>query len=103
MTKKEIARIRADYASGLTLCQVARMHSRFSRSQIRIALDGFIRRPSPLNPDPSEEEVALRRDEINRRWTPEQAAARWVGRYVSKPEALGSCLSRAIRAIGGDA
>ena len=104
VSRVTVQKIRKDYMEGMTLLALGRKYSWVPRRLVRQCLEGIIRPKSrPVKADPSEEEIAEKRDAINRSWTPEQARLRWVGRYATKPETLGSCLSRAIREMGGDA
>lgn len=101
---RAMARVRADYMSGMSISDLMKKHRFLTSRQVRQCLEGILRPKSrPSRPDPDEAEIARLRDEINRSWTPEQASLRWMGRYVTRPETLGSCLSRAIRDLGGDA
>jgi hypothetical protein len=93
----------ADYQSGLSLWTVQnRWAAVFNKSEVKRILTGIMRPKGSPKSEPSEEEVALLRDEIKSKWTPEQASRRWVGRYLSRPESLGEGLSRELRRIGGN-
>lgn len=92
-----------DYLSGMSLWQVSQKYHWLRKHDLRQVLEGHIRpKTVQRTNDPSEEEVVQRREAIKASWTPEQARARWVGRYASRPEYLGSSLSRALRDMGGD-
>jgi hypothetical protein len=96
--------IRRDYESGMTLLEVGLKYHWVTKRDLRGVLEGTIRPGGgPSREELSEEELVARRDEIKERWTPEQARLRWVGRYLSRPESLGSSLSKALRELGGDA
>jgi hypothetical protein len=96
-------RIRRLYLGGMSLAQVGRQFEWMPLREIRKALDPVIRpRNHQRRKDPSEEEVVLAREETKAKWTPEQARLRWVGRYLSRTESLGSCLSQALRDLGGE-
>lgn len=103
MTPAQRQKIRDHYQSGWSVSQVSQAFRWVSQRELRQCLEGLIRpKTCQRSKVPSEEEVAQRRDEIKASWSPEQARSRWVGRYLSRPETLGSCLSRALRELGGD-
>lgn len=94
--------IRRDYMGGLSLLQVGQKYHWLKKRDIRDSLVGVVRGKHRSPVDPTEEEIVERREAIKASWTPEQARLRWVGRYLAKPEYLGSCLSKALRDIGGE-
>lgn len=102
MPLEKINQIRADYLSGMSLAQVQDKWRRWTRRQVRMCLDGLIRPQARPPVSPSVEEVAQRKFEISSQWSAEQARARWVGRYAARAESLGSCLSKALREMGGE-
>lgn len=103
MTPEQREGIRQAYLSGLTLIEVGMRFRWASQRELRQCLEGIIRpKTCQRSKVPSEEEVAQRRDAIRASWSAEQARSRWVGRYLSRPETLGSCLSRVLRELGGD-
>lgn len=103
MTPEQRERIRDSYRAGMTLAEVGQAFRWASQRELRQCLEGLIRpKTCQRSKAPSEEEVAQRRDAIKASWSAEQARSRWVGRYLSRPETLGSCLSRVLRELGGD-
>ncbi len=99
-----VEQIRKEYIAGESLWSLGnRYFGQISRSDLRQCLEGVIRaKGCPKEPDLDEAEVARRRDAIRETWTEEQAAKRWVGRYLSRPEELGESFSRTLRQMGGD-
>jgi hypothetical protein len=103
VTEETLEAIRESYLSGMSLWHVAQAFPWVKKRDIRQALDGMIRpRNYQKGVDPSEEEVAERRDAIKAQWSDEVASRRWVGRYATKAQDRGSCLSALLRAMGGD-
>lgn len=103
MTLEQREEIRQAYLTGMTLVEVGQIFRWASQRELRQCLEGIIRpKTCQRSKSLSEEEVAQRREAIKASWTTDQARSRWVGRYLSRPETLGSCLSRALRELGGD-
>jgi hypothetical protein len=92
-----------DYLSGMSVWRVGEKYHWLRKRDLRAILGQHVR---PKNTqrvtDPSEEELAERRDAVRASWTPEVASRRWVGRYLTQAEDRGACLSRLFRDLGGD-
>lgn len=93
-----------DYLSGMSLWAVGQKWDWVRKRDLRQVLEGHVRRKEATQrkADPSEDEIAERREAIKRSWSDEVASRRWVGRMIPRSEDRGSCLSRLFRDMGGE-
>jgi hypothetical protein len=88
--------VRMDYAAGLNLWQLGRKYRGVAtHQQIRGWLGESIR-VKGIRDNLSEEEVALRKAQVQANWTPEQASRRWVGRLLQRSESIQSSASKLL-------
>jgi len=92
--------IAEDYESGMSVYQVQQKYQRIGKKAIYQFLhQRQIMRPRPTEnqeEEPSEQEIARRRDLIKASWTDEQARSRWIARSRSKMHELGHSLSQLL-------
>ena len=85
-----------DYAAGLNLWQLGRKYRGAATSQQIRGWLGEMIRVRGIRDNLSEDEVALRKLEVQANWTPEQASRRWVGRLIAKKDSMQSCASKLL-------
>jgi len=102
-TKELIQEVRREYLNGASSWDLTVKYMGVaSRNTIRSWIEDIVRPSGGPTKEVSESEVAQRAAKIREEWGPEIASRRWVGQWgQTAAESRGSCLSKALRAMGG--